>query len=116
MTTPNQPAEELVHNLGDQVLDLAVDLAPLAVPFVLAMTAIAWVLSKFGVSGRIDNFAVKNTYGRGNVLMWEGGDTPPSYRQIKRMEEEDGGPSPESRALRQERKLYNAWRKDERDG
>lgn len=42
-------ATTLANNVGNQVIDTAIDLAPVAVPFVLAMTAIGWVLSKFGL-------------------------------------------------------------------
>ena len=42
-------ATSLAANVGDQVIDTAVSLAPVAVPFVLAMTAIGWVLKKFGL-------------------------------------------------------------------
>ena len=53
-TTPTPPdatavATSLAGNVGDQVIDTAVSLAPVAVPFVLAMTAIGWVLRKFGL-------------------------------------------------------------------
>lgn len=51
---PAVPAAELVHNLGGQVVDTAVGLAPVAVPFVLTLAAIAWVLERFGVAGRIE--------------------------------------------------------------
>lgn len=42
-------ATTLAGNVGGQVIDTAVALAPVAVPFVLAMTAIGWVLRKFGL-------------------------------------------------------------------
>lgn len=50
-TTPDATAlaTSLAGNVGDQVIDTAVALAPVAVPFVLAMTAIGWVLRKFGL-------------------------------------------------------------------
>jgi len=42
---------EFVDNVGNQLLDAVVGLAPIAVPFVLSMLAIRWVMSKFGVAG-----------------------------------------------------------------
>lgn len=50
-TTPDATsiATTLAGNVGDQVIDTAVSLAPVAVPFILAMTAIGWVLRKFGL-------------------------------------------------------------------
>lgn len=51
---PAVPASQLVSGLGTQVLDVAVGLAPLAVPFVLVLGGISWVLHKFGVAGRIE--------------------------------------------------------------
>lgn len=42
-------ATTLANDVGGQVIDTAVALAPVAVPFVLAMTAIGWVLRKFGL-------------------------------------------------------------------
>ena len=46
---PTGIATTLTTNVGGQVIDTAVALAPIAVPFVLAMTAIGWVLRKFGL-------------------------------------------------------------------
>lgn len=51
---PMAPIPDLMNNLGGQVLATAQGLAPLAVPFVLAMTAIGWVMHKFGVGGRLE--------------------------------------------------------------
>jgi len=39
---------QFLDNVGNQPLDVAIILAPIAVPFVLAMGAIAWVLEKTG--------------------------------------------------------------------
>lgn len=54
LSTPTPPdataiSTTLANNVGGQVIDTAVSLAPVAVPFVLAMTAIGWVLRKFGL-------------------------------------------------------------------
>jgi hypothetical protein len=46
---PTAIATTLATDVGGQVIDTATSLAPVAVPFVLAMTAIAWVLKKFGL-------------------------------------------------------------------
>lgn len=46
---PTAIATTLSTDVGGQVIDTAVSLAPVAVPFVLAMTAIGWVLRKFGL-------------------------------------------------------------------
>lgn len=46
---PTAIATTLAGDVGGQVIDTATSLAPVAVPFVLAMTAIAWVLRKFGL-------------------------------------------------------------------
>lgn len=48
------PAGQLVDSLGGQVLDLAVGVAPLAVPFVLGLAALHWAMEKFGLSARIE--------------------------------------------------------------
>jgi len=50
---PASPATQLVDVLSGP-LDLAVGLAPVAVPFILAVAAIAWVLERFGVAGRVE--------------------------------------------------------------
>ena len=42
-------AQTLVTNVGGQVVNAAVGIAPLAVPAVLGLTALGWVLKKFGV-------------------------------------------------------------------
>jgi hypothetical protein len=56
MTTPDPAgiATNLTDGVGNAVVDLAVDLAPVTVPFVLAMGAIAWVMHKFGLNDRIE--------------------------------------------------------------
>ena len=46
--------QALADDLGGQVLALAGQLAPLAVPFALALAALAFVLHKFGVAGRVE--------------------------------------------------------------
>lgn len=46
---PAAIATTLATSVGGQVVDTAVSLAPVAVPFVLAMTTIGWVLRKFGL-------------------------------------------------------------------
>lgn len=46
---PAQPAQQLVSELGGEVVDTALDLAPVVVPFLLALLAVGWVLSKFGL-------------------------------------------------------------------
>jgi hypothetical protein len=51
---PAVPASALVNGLGTEVLDVAVSLAPVAVPFVLALAAIAWVMRKFGLAERVE--------------------------------------------------------------
>jgi len=50
--TPPDPVAigtSLMNGVGDQVLDTTVALAPVAVPFVLAIATIGWVLNKFGL-------------------------------------------------------------------
>lgn len=51
ITTPNPAtvATTLVTDVGGQVVDASVAIAPVAVPFMLALTAISWALSKFGL-------------------------------------------------------------------
>lgn len=39
----------LANNVGGQVIGTAVDLAPVAVPFILVLSAIGWVLRKFNM-------------------------------------------------------------------
>lgn len=56
---PAAPAERLVSDLGGQVLQVAQDLAPVFVPYILAMTAIGLVLHKFGLTKAIDGFEVR---------------------------------------------------------
>jgi hypothetical protein len=79
MTTPDPAgiATNLTDGVGNAVVDLAVDLAPVAVPFVLAMAAIGGVLRKFGLtpSAGLDAFERKvglgtytSTRGRGPCL------------------------------------------------
>lgn len=51
---PGAQATLLAQDLGARVLDVAVHLAPIAVPFVLALTAIGWAMEKFGLNGRIE--------------------------------------------------------------
>ena len=51
---PAAPVQGLVDGMGGQVLDVAVGLAPVAVPFVLALAAIGWVLRRFGLAGTVD--------------------------------------------------------------
>lgn len=46
---PTAIATTLATDVGGQVISTATSLAPVAVPFVLAMTAIGWVLRKFGL-------------------------------------------------------------------
>jgi hypothetical protein len=46
---PAAIAGTLATNVGGQVLTTAETLAPIAVPFILAMTAIGWALNKFGL-------------------------------------------------------------------
>lgn len=48
---PGAQATDLAANVGGQVLHVAETIAPVAVPFVLALGAIRWTLSKFGLSG-----------------------------------------------------------------
>jgi hypothetical protein len=48
---PGAQAISLADQVGNAVVDTAANLAPIAVPFVLAMTAIAWVMRKFGLYG-----------------------------------------------------------------
>jgi hypothetical protein len=43
---------ELSANVGKQVIDGAISLAPIMVPFILALLAIAWVMKKFGLRKR----------------------------------------------------------------
>lgn len=74
MTTPEPPAYDpavaattLAQNTGEQVLTLATDLAPIAVPFVLGLAALRWVLNKFGVGGNagpLDAFERRAGLGR----------------------------------------------------
>jgi len=47
---PAAIATTLTNSVGDQVVDAAVSIAPIAVPFVLALTAIGWVMRKFGLN------------------------------------------------------------------
>lgn len=46
---PVSTATTLTGNVGGQVVDAAVGIAPIAVPVVLALTAIGWVMRKFGL-------------------------------------------------------------------
>lgn len=66
-------------DLGGRVLDLAVGLAPVAVPFILALTVITWALHKFGLAGQVGAFArdVRGVreYGTG-FHDWEAGEKP----------------------------------------
>ncbi len=43
---------KVVTGVGQQTLDFAVGIAPVAVPFVLGLTAVTWGLQKFGLLGR----------------------------------------------------------------
>jgi hypothetical protein len=45
------PVVTMAQGLGHTVLGVAENIAPVAVPFVLAMCAIRWALVKFGVDG-----------------------------------------------------------------
>lgn len=45
---PAAQATTLVDQVGNEVLHVAEGIAPIAVPFVLAMVSIRWVLAKFG--------------------------------------------------------------------
>lgn len=49
---PSAAATTLAQSTGTQVLDTAVDVAPIAVPFVLGLAALRWALNKFGVGGK----------------------------------------------------------------
>jgi CBS-domain-containing membrane protein len=51
---PGAGATALTGDLGGQVLTLAEHLAPVAVPFVLALAAVNWVMGKFGLHDRIE--------------------------------------------------------------
>lgn len=46
---PTDIGSTLVANVGDQVLDTAIGIAPIAVPFVLGLTVVSWALAKFGL-------------------------------------------------------------------
>jgi hypothetical protein len=46
---PGTIATALASDVGGQVVGAAVAIAPVAVPFVLGLTAIGWVLKKFGL-------------------------------------------------------------------
>lgn len=46
---PVSTATTLTSNVGGQVVDAAVGIAPIAVPVVLALTAMGWVMRKFGL-------------------------------------------------------------------
>lgn len=46
---PTAIATTLTTDVGGQVIDTATSLAPVAVPFILALTAIGWVMKKFGL-------------------------------------------------------------------
>lgn len=48
---PGAEATSLAGDVGNQVVHLAQTLVPVAVPFVLTLVAIRWVMHKFGVSG-----------------------------------------------------------------
>lgn len=52
-------ASDLAGSIGNQVITAALDIAPVAVPFVLALTALTWVLKKFGVGKKAGLGAVK---------------------------------------------------------
>jgi len=46
---PAAIATTLTTDVGGQVLDTATSLAPVVVPFVLALAAIGWVMRKFNL-------------------------------------------------------------------
>ncbi len=50
---PTQIGTQVAVGTGGQVLDFAVGVAPVAVPFVLGLIAVRWGLSKFGLAGRV---------------------------------------------------------------
>lgn len=47
---PGDVATSLTNNVGQKVVDGALDVAPVAVPFILALAAITWTMRKFGLS------------------------------------------------------------------
>jgi hypothetical protein len=47
--SPGTVGTNLANNVGQKVIDGALDLAPVAVPFILALAAINWVMRKFGL-------------------------------------------------------------------
>lgn len=47
---PGTVATTLTNNVGQKVIDGALDVAPVAVPFILALAAINWTMKKFGLT------------------------------------------------------------------
>jgi hypothetical protein len=54
---PGDVGEQLAAKVGKLVIDGALEVAPIAVPFILALAAIAWVMQKFGLTGAVASFA-----------------------------------------------------------
>lgn len=56
---PGQVATSLGNDVGQQLLDLVVNLLPLLVPFVLVVLVIGWVAAFFGLEARAELAAVE---------------------------------------------------------
>ena len=76
---PVVTAQTLVSNVGGQVLHAAVGIAPLAVPAVLSLTALAWVIKKFGVGG---TWSMGQGMGHSPDDSWDNDDGGDDYRYV----------------------------------